>query len=291
MSSSCWSVMKHWKRWPSRSEKGSCAPVRALAPADQPGPLGPALQIHAAAQLGDPCALAHLAVAVQGRAPGVLGQREDRLAQRLLDRVAQREADARLATGIGEVVACAGGVRAREDLPIQRAARQLLERQLECLQVVGSAARRGVPQPEDPRQHLPPAAHKQRVETEAALVVPSSALLLRMRVDRRAVEVQDHPLGSAAGPPCALTGQRPRLPDQTRALTADRQQHSARRGDRGHLAEQRTLPGQRGEVETQRPPSATITARSHRTRPGSWAERRSRVPSRAAHSPSVSPSR
>src|ERR1035437_1094999 len=50
-------------------------------------------------------------------------------------------------------------------------------------------------------------------------------------------------------------------------------------------------PARTARSETQLPPSAAITARSHRTRPGSLAERRSRVPARAPDRPSVSPSR
>jgi hypothetical protein len=43
--------------------------------------------------------------------------------------------------------------------------------------------------------------------------------------------------------------------------------------------------------DTQRPPSASITARSHSTRPGSCTERRSRVSASAHPNASVSPSR
>ena len=53
-----------------------------------------------------------------------------------MHRIAQREADPCLAAGEGEVVACAGGVRAREELAIQRALRQLLQRELKDAQVI-----------------------------------------------------------------------------------------------------------------------------------------------------------
>ena len=50
-------------------------------------------------------------------------------------------------------------------------------------------------------------------------------------------------------------------------------------------------PASTARSETHRPPSAAITARSQKTQPGSWAERRSRVPAKAADRASVSPRR
>ena len=54
--------------------------VRALAPADQARRLGPARERDDVGQLGDPGAVAVLTVGVERRAPGVLGQGEDRAA-------------------------------------------------------------------------------------------------------------------------------------------------------------------------------------------------------------------
>ena len=94
-------------------------------------------------------------------------------------------------------MAGAGRIRAREDLPVQRALGQLLEREIQQREVVLGVVRAGVPGPEDPGQDLPPAGHDQRVEPEPALVMPGRLLLLGVHIDRGRVEVEDHPLGAA----------------------------------------------------------------------------------------------
>src|ERR1700677_2008954 len=97
------------------------AGVWALAAADQPGALRPAVQVHQARELRHPCPVAWLAVLVDRWCPSVLGKGEDLLADRLVDRVAQREADAALPAAGRESVTGAGGVRAGEDLTVQGA--------------------------------------------------------------------------------------------------------------------------------------------------------------------------
>lgn len=91
------------------------AGVRALAPADKTRPGRPAFGVDPVGELGDPCSLALLPVDVDRWAPSALSQREDRLPDWLLDRIADREADARLAAGEGELVrgAPAASERAR----------------------------------------------------------------------------------------------------------------------------------------------------------------------------------
>jgi hypothetical protein len=134
------------KTMPVMIGEGQLRPrVPALAPADEAGPGRPVLERDGVCQLGDPGALALLAVAVDSGSPGALGQGQDRLAQRLLDRIAEREADARLAAGPGEVVACAGGVRAREDLAVERLLGQLLERELKAAEVIVCVAALALP--------------------------------------------------------------------------------------------------------------------------------------------------
>lgn len=107
------------------------AGMGALAPADQPCPLGPAVEVDPARQLGHPRSLAGLAVGVRGGPPGSLGQRQDRLADVARDRVAEREADRGLAASEREVVACAGRIGADEDVAVERRLGELLERQFE----------------------------------------------------------------------------------------------------------------------------------------------------------------
>ena len=69
------------------------AGVRALAAADQPRPLGPGRQVEAVGQLGDPRALAVLAARRRSPAPTRLRAARDRVADRLCQRLADREAN------------------------------------------------------------------------------------------------------------------------------------------------------------------------------------------------------
>ena len=76
------------------------------------------------------------------------------MADRIGERIAERETDGGLAAGVSEIVAGAGGVRAREDLAVQRALRQLLKRQVRQREVILSVVRAGVPRSEDPSEHF-----------------------------------------------------------------------------------------------------------------------------------------
>lgn len=99
------------------------AGVWALAATDQPGALGPGVQVHQARELCDPCPIAWLAVLVDRRSPSVLADGKDPLAHGVVDRVAQRETDAALPAARRERVAGASRIRAGEDLTIQRTLR------------------------------------------------------------------------------------------------------------------------------------------------------------------------
>jgi len=87
------------------------------------------------------------------------------------ERIAKRETDRGLAAGVSEIVAGAGRIRAREDLAVQHALRQLLKRQVKQREVILSVVRAGVPRSEDPSEHFAAATHQQRVEPVATLVV------------------------------------------------------------------------------------------------------------------------
>ena len=110
--------------------------VRTLTAADQPGARRPAGEVDEAGQLCDPGPLARLAVTVDRRAPGILLKGEDLLAHRLADGIAQRKLDPRLPAAVREGMARTGRVRAREDLTVEGALRQLLEGELERLEVI-----------------------------------------------------------------------------------------------------------------------------------------------------------
>ena len=92
--------------------------------------------------------------------------------------VPEREAHARLAARVGERVAGAGGFRARQDRPVKRLGRELLERELEQLKMVIGVVGARVAGPQERRQHLAAAARQQRVKPEPALVVTGRVLLL-----------------------------------------------------------------------------------------------------------------
>jgi hypothetical protein len=222
--------------------------VRALAADDQSRALGPRVERDTAGQLGDPRALAQLAVAVDRGPPRRFGQREDRFAHVLVDRVAEREPHARLAARRGERVAGAGGVRAREDRPLQRLGRELLERGLEHLEVIGGVVGAGVAGSQDTGQHLAAARGQQRVKPEPALVVPGRVLLVRMRGDRRRIEVEDHFLGSRARRPGPRSRLGARRAQALKLCLTDRQKHPPCGRDRRDVPEQRRLRAERDQV-------------------------------------------
>ena len=101
-----------------------------------------------------------------------LARLEQPEADRAADRVRRRVADVPEGVHcVSEIVAGAGGVRAREDLAVQRALRQLLKRQVRQREVILSVVRAGVPRSEDPSEHFAAATRQQRVEPVATLVV------------------------------------------------------------------------------------------------------------------------
>ena len=132
--------------------------------------------------------------------------------------------------------------------PSSASAGQLLERHAERLEMVVGVVGAGVARPQDARQHLPPARDQQRVKAEPALVMAGGQLLLRMGRDRRRVELEHHPLRCRPRLPSPLPGPRPRPAYEVELPLADREQHPPRSGDRGDLAEQRRLAGQRRQI-------------------------------------------
>jgi hypothetical protein len=76
-----------------------------------------------------------LSPSIAGRHAAVR-QRQDPLVHALLYRSAEGQPDSGFAARVGQRVAGAGRVRAREDRTVERVGRELLERQLEQLQVI-----------------------------------------------------------------------------------------------------------------------------------------------------------
>jgi hypothetical protein len=89
--------------------------------------------------------------------PCGLREREDRLSDPLIDRISKGKPDTTLATRKREVVACPSRVRAREDLSIQRALGQLLEREIQHAQMIRGVVGARIPRPQDPGEYLPAA--------------------------------------------------------------------------------------------------------------------------------------
>ena len=120
--------------------------VRALASADQAGAVRPLGEVDRAGQLAHPRPVALLAVTVDRRPPRRFLNRPKRLADRLGERIAQRESDPRLAAGVGEIVARASRIRPGHDVAVQRAVGELLERQVQQPEVVrGRCSRQRYP--------------------------------------------------------------------------------------------------------------------------------------------------
>src|ERR1035437_7120269 len=95
------------------------------------------------------------------------------------------------------------------------------------LGVVGT----GVSWPQDPGEHLSPAASEQRVEPEAALVVAGCLVLLGVDGDRCRVEVEDHTRRGGPRLPRPTTSHSACMTDQIDLRLADREQHPPRRGN------------------------------------------------------------
>src|SRR5437773_6910980 len=152
--------MKHWKRWPSRSVKDSCAPGcgRSTA-ADQPPSGQPARFTWPVSSVTHAPARGWLSFSIAGcHADSCRPSSTWRT--RVGQWVAEGEADLCLAAGVSEVVARASRIGAGEHVSIERAHRELLEHQIKQLKVVICVVGAGVPGPEDPREDLPPAGHQ-----------------------------------------------------------------------------------------------------------------------------------
>ncbi len=118
--------------------------------------------------------------------------------------------------------------------------------------------RAGVPGPQHPSEHLPSAGHEQRVETEAALVVPGRQLLLGMHTDGGRVEVEDHTLRRATRLPSPGTRERTDLTDPVdlrpvRSRAAPAWLSPPRRGSRTARAAPRAPPDPTRNARRQRP--------------------------------------
>lgn len=128
--------------------------VRALAAADQPAARGPARQLDMLGQLGDPRAVAQLAVRLDRRDPRDAGELENRGAHGLVELIADREADVGLAAVRAEGVRGAADVGPHEDLATEISGGQLLQRESQHLEVVGGRVGPGVPRPQNSGERL-----------------------------------------------------------------------------------------------------------------------------------------
>src|SRR3954447_1454703 len=128
------------------------ARVRALTATDQPRALRPARHLQAVGQLGYSGSLAGLAVGVDRLKPRALGQLEDRLADAVVELVADREADPGSAAIGGKRVRRTAAVGAHQDLAIKVCGGELLEG--EHGEVIGRRVRARVGGPQDRGQRL-----------------------------------------------------------------------------------------------------------------------------------------
>jgi hypothetical protein len=129
--------------------------VRALAAHDHAGAVGPARRLQGVGDLGHPRALPGPAILADRRPPRRFGQREDRLADRLGEVEAHHEADARGAQLVAEFVRGAGAVGAHHDLRLfDDRPRQLLEREVDNLDVIGGGVGAGVARAQHTGQRL-----------------------------------------------------------------------------------------------------------------------------------------
>jgi len=115
-----------------------------------------------------------------------------------------------------------------------------------------------------------------------------------MRTDQRRVDI-DHQLRRTRAElpsPCSRLGARGTQRVEQPGLCGDPVDQPERRRVRGDRAEQRLLVAHDAQVrqtDRQSPPSASITARSRITRPGSWRPRRSRTLASASDNARVNP--
>ena len=136
--------------------------MRTLAPTDQPGPVRPVGEIDFVGQLGHPRPSRGSPSWSAAAPPCRSFNAKQGFAHRLADQIAERETDIALPTGVREIVARPGGIRARENLPIKRVPRQLPKRQIERLDVIV-----GVVRPAFPGRRIPAATTERRASLPA----------------------------------------------------------------------------------------------------------------------------
>jgi len=191
-------------------------------------------------------------------------------------------------------VAGAGGVCAQQDLDVfDVLGGDLLERRLGDGDLVGGGARARVAGPKLAGQRLARLVEvgEQRMKAEAALEVARCALLVGVRTDQRRVDVDRRLLGR----PCELPSARPRVGVRGPQRSSPPSSRASWSITRNAVESEATAPNSGAWSRTARrsarqsPPSASITARSRTTRPGSWPERRSRSPASTLDSAWVKP--
>jgi hypothetical protein len=248
------------------------AGVGFLASGDGPSPVGPAGQIDHVGDLGDVGAFAFVvAIGGDGRLPpaGDNGQagRADWFGQVVTDAEAHVCSTARVDEAVGE----RGGVGPSDDLDHCGIHRQLRQSHRQQFDVIGGGVGPGVTWSQDPAQRFTGGVQErqQRVIPEPALVGRRGTLLVRMRGDERAVEV-DHvePRVTTGVPHLLAAAARATAIRSSAALsTASRVRHA--------VGVDATAPNNSGwsrntaKSEMASPPSAIITAKSTTTWPRS----------------------
>ena len=155
------------------------AGVRPLAPHDQPNALAPGRQVDPLGDLRHLAVVALGAVRVQRRDPRVLEDLEDRLADRLGQLVADREAHVALTAVVDQPVRGTRRIGPHQDLQgLEHLGRHLRKRQIDHPLVVPGGVGARVPRAQQTPHRLPGLVQVrlQRMEPVAALVVPSRVL-------------------------------------------------------------------------------------------------------------------
>ncbi len=139
-------------------------------------------------------------------------------------------------------------VGADDHLGLRRIDRELRQRLVE--HVIGGRARPGVARAQQPGQRLTGGVEvgDERVEPEPLLVGGRRALLLRVRPDEGAIDVDHVEAGISARRPRLGPSLRPSDLDPFEHRIIDRFQHPPRRGVRRHLAEQLGLVPQHRQI-------------------------------------------
>jgi hypothetical protein len=234
-------------------ERQLCAGMRALAPDDHPRPGWPPRQIQGRCDLGDLPVLTLAAVARKRCDPRVLGDVEDRGANRVSQLVADRVAQPMLETEVQQLMRRARRVRTHQDLDrLDQLSRDLRERVLDDRDVIAGGVRARVAGAQDRSERLAGfvAVGHQRVKAVAALVVAGSALLLRMTAHQGRVDLDRDPLGRPRQLPDMLARTGMRIGERVKQPRRRRDPvHNAKRGRvRRDRPEQRVLVTQRADV-------------------------------------------